>query len=67
MLLTMEEIKEKGKVIAKIAENKDEALWYKVVETRKRAIEQYEEAIKVEKVFLVAAERELLKCKRKPK
>ena len=43
--------------------SKDVALWSKVVDGRKAAITQYEEAIKVEKVFLAAAEAELKRSK----
>lgn len=43
--------------------SKKVALWTKVVESRKASINQYEEAIEVEKVFLKAAEDELRKSK----
>jgi hypothetical protein len=39
--------------------SKEVALWTRVVDSRKASIAQYEEAIKIEKVFLAAAERKL--------
>ena len=48
----------KGKVIAEV-KSQEEALWERVVEGRQGSIANLESSLKIERVFLVAAEAQL--------
>ena len=48
----------------KIAENKEEEIWYRVVKARKETIESLEESLIIEKEFLKTAEKMLKEAKK---